>query len=177
MTMAMLHFWLMRGRSEGLKERKSSSHDFDPQLNCCFRLGLRAQRMAEPEAMVMAAFKPPTSEELALQAAKIGLPEKEAQMFYCYYASKGWKVGKHSMTHWRIALTGWKLRWEAARGEIKPSVQMMIYRDELKAIEARMNDIRNSYSEHQTWSSADVVKFNALKARKAELMKLLGMQV
>lgn len=123
-------------------------------------------------------FTAPTQEELALQAAKIGLPEKEAQMFYCYYASKGWKVGKHSMTHWRIALTGWKLRWEAARlGTQLNGAQMVIYNDELRKVEAKMKSIKDSYAEHQSWSEADYQIYNKLRARKAQLKKLLGMQV
>lgn len=60
-------------------------------------------------------FTEPTVEELKLQAAKIGLPEREAEKFFCYYASKGWMVGKTKMKQWRIALTGWKLRWEEYR--------------------------------------------------------------
>ena len=123
-------------------------------------------------------FVPPTSEELALQAAKIGLPEREAQMFYCYYASKGWKVGKSPMKHWRIALTGWKLRWEERRSEHKPNgVELVISHDEFKRIVAKMKSIRDSYMEHQAWSKDDLDKFFQLKARRDELKKLLGMQV
>jgi len=122
-------------------------------------------------------FQPPTSEELSLQAAKIGLPEREAQMFYCYYASKGWKVGKSPMKHWRIALTGWKLRWEEKRSEPKNGAQLVILHEEFKRVVAKMRDVRNSYSEHQAWSSADVILFNVFKARRDELKKLLGMQV
>lgn len=57
-------------------------------------------------------FQPPTPEELELQAAKIGLPPREAQKFFLYYESKGWMVGKHPMKQWKSALAGWKLRWE-----------------------------------------------------------------
>lgn len=64
----------------------------------------------------MPKFKPPTPEELELQAAKIGLPPREAQKFFCYYESKGWRVGSHQMKNWRIAMSGWKLRWEEQRG-------------------------------------------------------------
>jgi len=123
-------------------------------------------------------FVPPTSEELALQAAKIGLPEKEAQMFYCYYASKGWKVGNHTMTHWRIALTGWKLRWEERRAAVKPSgAELVIGHTEFKNVEAKMKAIKDSYADHQAWTADDATKFRALRDRKVELKKLLGMQV
>jgi hypothetical protein len=125
-------------------------------------------------------FQPPTSAELALQAAKIGLPEREAQMFYCYYASKGWKVGKSPMKQWRIALTGWKLRWEEKRSaekSVNATTQAILYQRELIEVTAKMNDIRNSYSEHQSWSDKDHKRFAVLRARKLELKKLLGMQV
>ena len=130
-------------------------------------------------------FKAPTMDEVQFHAAKIGLPISQAEQFYCYYASKGWKVGKHSMTHWRIALTGWKLRWEQARADDAPtipfrpssSVRIVMWHDELKKVEAKMKSIRDSYAEHQSWSEQDYQVYTKLKARKVELKKLLGMQV
>lgn len=50
-----------------------------------------------------------------MQAAKIGLPPREAQKFFNYYESKGWKVGKSPMQKWRSALANWKLKWEESR--------------------------------------------------------------
>jgi len=61
-------------------------------------------------------FSPPTPQELELQAAKIGLPQREAQKFFNYYESKGWMVGKSPMKIWRSALANWKLKWEESRG-------------------------------------------------------------
>lgn len=60
-------------------------------------------------------FSPPSPEELELQAAKIGLPQREAQKFFNYYESKGWMVGKSPMKIWRSALANWKLKWEESR--------------------------------------------------------------
>lgn len=57
---------------------------------------------------------PPTLEEVKLQAAKTGLPEREAQKFFNYYESIGWRVGRagHRMVSFTNALAGWKLNWE-----------------------------------------------------------------
>lgn len=57
-------------------------------------------------------FKPPTREELNLEAAKIGLPDSEVDKFVNHYASVGWKVGKNPMKSWPHALGGWKARWQ-----------------------------------------------------------------
>lgn len=57
---------------------------------------------------------PPTMEEVKLQAAKIGLPDREAQKFFNYYESIGWRVGRagHRMASFTHAMAGWKLNWE-----------------------------------------------------------------
>jgi hypothetical protein len=127
----------------------------------------------------MTRFKPPSSAELSLQAAKIGLHEREAQKFFCYYASKGWKVGKSKMKQWRIALTGWKLRWEERRevSDISPTTVAILRQKELDVVTNQMQSIRGAYSGHQSWSEEDKSRWYKLKARKDELKKLLGMQV
>lgn len=123
-------------------------------------------------------FTPPTTEELQLQAVKIGLPEREAQKFFCYYASNGWRVGKNKMKQWRIALTGWKLRWEERRGvaAVSPTLSIL-HQKELEEVTGKMQSIRGAYSGHQTWSEEDKARWFRLKDRKVELKKLLGMQV
>ncbi len=125
-------------------------------------------------------MKRPTLEELQLHAAKIGLPEREAQKFYCFYESKGWKVGKSPMKNWRIAMGGWKLRWEEsrmARETVSATARCIVQQSELKRVDEMMSAIRNSYSEHQSWLQQDKEKWHKLKARSTELKQLLGMQV
>jgi hypothetical protein len=124
-------------------------------------------------------FTPPTAEDLSLQAAKIGLPEIEAQKFFCYYASNGWRVGKNKMKQWRIALTGWKLRWEERRGvaAVSPTTQAILHQKELDEVTVKMQSIRGAYSGHQSWSEDDKGRWFKLKDRRDELKKLLGMQV
>lgn len=53
----------------------------------------------------------PSLEEVKLLAAKIGLPEREAEKFYWFYESKGWKVGRTKMVSFLGALQGWRCRW------------------------------------------------------------------
>jgi len=126
-------------------------------------------------------FQRPTLRELELHGAKLGLPEREAQKFYCYYESKGWMVGRSPMKNWRIAMSGWKLRWEESRAHslanpLKPSaMEMFVRSQELERIRSRMKAIRDSYSEHQSWTPEDLQKFRQLKARKDELLKLLDL--
>lgn len=54
----------------------------------------------------------PTIDEVKLIAAKTGLPESEAEKFFHFYESKGWRVGKSPMKKWHSALAGWKTRWQ-----------------------------------------------------------------
>lgn len=58
---------------------------------------------------------PPSLEEVQLAAAKIGLPDHEAQKFFYYYESNGWRVGKNKMVSFVSALSHWKLVWLEGR--------------------------------------------------------------
>lgn len=57
-------------------------------------------------------FAPPTLKELQFHAVKIGLPESEANRFFYYYASNGWKVGRNPMKSWPHALQNWKIKYD-----------------------------------------------------------------
>jgi len=126
-------------------------------------------------------FTPPHPEELRFHAVKIGLPEREADKFFHYYESKGWMVGKTKMKQWRSALAGWKLRWEEARTKadaLRPTaMEMFVRSQELDRIRAKMKAIRDSYSEHQSWTADDLTKFRELKTRKEELLRLLDLTI
>lgn len=50
--------------------------------------------------------------ECQLYAAKIGLPEREAQKFWHYYESVGWRTKVGPLKNWHSAMVGWKLRSE-----------------------------------------------------------------
>ena len=57
----------------------------------------------------------PTLEEVELAASKIGLPAVEAQKFFNYYSSNGWKVGRNRMVSFPHAMNNWKLIWQERR--------------------------------------------------------------
>jgi hypothetical protein len=126
-------------------------------------------------------FSPPDPEELELQAAKIGLPQIEAQKFFCYYESKGWLVGRSPMKNWKSAMAHWKLTWQERHGQggqkASGGMRILLAHEEFKRVEAKMKAIRDSYSEHQSWSAEDREKFASLRDRKAQLKQILGMQV
>ncbi len=64
-------------------------------------------------------FVKPEQEQVKLLAAKMGLPAVEADKFWAYYESNGWKVGRNKMVDWHKALAGWKMRYEDNRGNNK----------------------------------------------------------
>ena len=35
-----------------------------------------------------------------------------AERFVCFYAQKGWMVGKNRMKDWKRAVQGWETRWK-----------------------------------------------------------------
>ena len=79
---------------------------------------------------------------------------------------------------------GWKGIFEVEDKLVKmPNVnpangaQTVVHHEEFKRVEQKMRDIKNSYAEHQSWLIKDVERFESLKARKKELMIMLGMQV
>ncbi len=58
-------------------------------------------------------FAKPTMPELLLACEKIELPNSEAEKFFNYYESKGWKVGKSPMVSWPHSLANWKKNLKA----------------------------------------------------------------
>lgn len=56
----------------------------------------------------------PTLQEVLAYAKTLGpppLPPLEAQAFFYYYESNGWRVGKLPMKCWKSAIAGWRVRW------------------------------------------------------------------
>jgi hypothetical protein len=60
-----------------------------------------------------ARFQKPSLEEIKLQASKIGLIDSEAEKFFNYYESNGWRVGRNPMKSWVSALANWKKNWHS----------------------------------------------------------------
>ena len=63
-------------------------------------------------------FVRPSPQEVEEHFLKIESSREEASKFWNFYESKGWKVGKNSMSTWRAAAAGWVIRRkaEAAKG-------------------------------------------------------------
>lgn len=57
-------------------------------------------------------MKPPTIEEAKLYAAKIGLPDSEAEAWMDHFESNGWKVGRSPMVSWQASVRTWKRNYE-----------------------------------------------------------------
>lgn len=52
-------------------------------------------------------FTPPSIEEAISYFSEKGESSSEAQRFFDYYTSNGWRVGKNPMKDWRAAASGW----------------------------------------------------------------------
>lgn len=57
----------------------------------------------------------PTLDEVKRQAAVINLPAREAEKFYYYWESVGWKRGRVKLKCWKSAMQTWRLNWEDRR--------------------------------------------------------------
>lgn len=126
----------------------------------------------------------PSLEEVRLQAAKIGLPDMEAQKFWNYYESIGWRVGvaKNRMVSFSHALAGWKLKWQERNGQggapkALTGADKLIHRDEYNRIEARITVIRNQYDQNMAMSVKDREEMRKLKARREDLRGILGIVI
>ena len=72
----------------------------------------RVSKHREKQAEAAGKFQKPNMEEIKLHFSKIGLPMFEAEKFFNYYESNGWKVGKNPMKSWPAAAANWKRHWE-----------------------------------------------------------------
>lgn len=119
----------------------------------------------------------PTLQEVERAADKIGLPQREAEKFFHYYESNGWRVGKTKMVSFTNALAGWKLRYEDRERDNKQRANIVGLQKEYDRILERMKAIRNSYGEIQSWSERDKVEFKKLKDRRDQLRNVLGIMI
>lgn len=55
-------------------------------------------------------FTPPTLTEIEAYITENDLQYVNAERFYTFYESNGWKVGQNKMKNWRAALSGWNAR-------------------------------------------------------------------
>ena len=125
-------------------------------------------------------FSKPTLDEIKLQSAKIGLAEVEANKFFHHYESNGWRVGRSPMVSWHHALAGWKTRSSTYGGNSSHptnGANTVIMGKEYERIVARINTLRSTYGDMQTWTAGDKAEFGRLKVRREELKKILGLTI
>lgn len=67
-------------------------------------------------------FKPPTLEEVKAYLAERQYTSQDinAEVFWTFYGSKGWMVGKTKMKNWHLAVAGWVARRRIERQEVLP---------------------------------------------------------
>lgn len=129
--------------------------------------------------MATALLITPTLEEVRLAASKMGLPDNEAQRFFHYYESIGWRVGKVKMVSFSNALAGWRLRYEERRAPKAPSqgMNLLIHQREYERCIARLDTIKATYGQHQTMEIKDKIEYDRLSKRAEELRNMLGVVI
>lgn len=63
-----------------------------------------------PEAPKKKKFVPPKIEDVKVIFAEKGATPAQAEQFFAYYESNGWRVGKNPMKNWKAAAAGWVSR-------------------------------------------------------------------
>lgn len=116
-------------------------------------------------------FAKPSLGEMKLHAAKIGLPESEAESCWHYYEANGWKVGRHGMRSWQSAMVHWRTVWQCRRppanAPSQPSTWEIAKR--IEAIDAEIKQIKNRGRENpHGWKARDETD----RLRLVELKKL-----
>lgn len=119
--------------------------------------------------------KSPTIEEIKLHGAKIGLSDSEAEKFFNYYESNGWKVGRVPMKSWHHALSGWKLRGNGAGGSGMTSAQLILKQKALQRVENRLEFIRGQ--KPIPVGSPLIAELTDLKSQRQQMMTELGLRV
>lgn len=60
-------------------------------------------------------FTPPSIADVEQYCQEKGY-HVNAERFVCFYAQKGWMVGKNRMKDWKRAVQGWETRWKEEHG-------------------------------------------------------------
>lgn len=140
---------------------------------------MRVSKHREKERDSSKGFQKPSLEEIKLHFSKAGLPMAEAEKFYDYYTSNGWKVGKNPMRSWTSAAANWKKNYEEHRTHSNKSngADTVVLGKEYDRVIQRMQTIKNTYGDHQSWNETDKTEFATLKTRRGELRATLGITV
>lgn len=69
-------------------------------------------------------FKKPTIEQIQQYIIEKGYVGIDAEHFFSYYESQGWKVGKNPMKNWKMALNTWNRQNQSRYGNNRSSYQV-----------------------------------------------------
>lgn len=164
--------WCDRGDEEqkgtewnGMEEREASPPAPKPQ----------------PEPEKPKRFIKPTLDEVRLAADKAGLPPQEAEKFFNYYESVGWKIGgKAPMKSLPHAIATWKVRFEergGAAGHRQGPAPLFDLRTKLKSLEeVAVSHPGNRESLKYSGKPADIESYTDLRRKIGDLHKQIAAQ-
>jgi uncharacterized protein YdaU (DUF1376 family) len=119
----------------------------------------------------------PRLEEVKAYGAMRGLKPEDSEQFWHHFESSGW-VDKNGnpVTKWQSKLMTWKVSAAVAVAAPKTNGAMtVVLNDELRAINAKIDTLANSGDYHSDLGQADREKLKALKAKRADVRKKLGL--
>jgi len=126
-------------------------------------------------------FEQPTLEAMKLHAAKIGLPDAEAEKCWHYYESNGWRVGRNPMRSWASAMINWRKNWQEHGGvngvsrqpaSVTPwAIQQVIAAKEKQAVDIKFHHASEVATGLQ-WSSEEAR--SSYRAIRTEIKTLNG---
>ena len=67
-------------------------------------------------------FVKPTLEQLIAEADKRGVDQIEAEKFFDYYESNGWKINRAPMVNWTSAFANWARRTKERPQSYQPTL-------------------------------------------------------
>jgi hypothetical protein len=86
-------------------------------------------------------FKKPTLEDVRKLITEKGMPETEGDIFWNFYDSKGWKVGKNQMVSLASAIGGWFARWKKENGIGSPKTAVFRNKSKIEQeIQSKINE-------------------------------------
>lgn len=142
---------------------------------------LRERSDVHRERVAAVKFTKPKMDEVAEYAKQRELPPIEAEKFFNYYESNGWRVGRNPMKDWRRALINWQLN-ASSFASSSPSGKIsgadkVIFGHEFQRVLQRIKDLEQSVDSHRDFDSKQREEHLKLKVRRDELKKILGITI
>jgi len=117
----------------------------EEEIEAWFRGEFVPKPTKEIAKTVVKRFAKPEPLELANYFLEKGSSKEEAEIFFNYYESNGWKVGKNVMKNWKAAASGWiKRNAKSGQGAKKPNKHEARRAKNRAALEAAQRAVRES---------------------------------